>query len=208
VRGAYRDVHAGFSNFEAAEAVDHGDAMDGKLAVEVRGDLLNFGQSHGLVSLVLKVKGATVFGVVADESVKDDDGTIPIAANISSQSVPIYGFVNQRSYIGGGRGHGYTSASAYGRQEGNFIAGAKNGVPRGELLIAGRYQRRAILLKLGVTAGVVGKKGFDIGRWCKVHGFVGLASDVFQASEKQDLDADRLGNGRHETIVTCVSRWD
>src|SRR6202051_2687401 len=44
MRGTYFYVHAGFSDFEAAKAVDHGNAMDGKLVVEMRGDLLNFCQ--------------------------------------------------------------------------------------------------------------------------------------------------------------------
>ena len=61
VCGTYHDVDAGFSNFEAAKAVDDGDAMDGKLVVKVRGDLLDFGQSHGLVGLVLEVPGTAVF---------------------------------------------------------------------------------------------------------------------------------------------------
>jgi hypothetical protein len=182
--------------------------MDGKLIVEVRGDLLNLGQSHGLVSLVLEVEGAAVSGMVADESVKDNYRAVSIAANLSSQGGRIYGFVNQRSDIGGGRRHGYTSATAYGWQEGNFIASMKNGVPRCELLIAGRDQRRAVLLKFGVTAGILGKEGFDIGLGRKVDGFLGASGDLFQAAEKQNLDADRLGNGRHETIVTCVQRWD
>ena len=57
-------------------------------------------------------------------------------------------------------------------------------------------------------AGVLGKKRFDIGLDRKVYGFLGTAEDFFQAAEKEDRDADGLGNGRHETIVTCVSRWD
>ena len=84
----------------------------------------------------------------------------------------------------------------------------KGGVPRRELLIAGGDQRRAILLKFGVTAGVLDKKRFDIGLDRKVNGFLGTPEDFFQAAEKQDLDADGLGNGRHETIVTCASRWN
>ena len=92
--GAYGDVHAAFSNFEPAETVNQGDAMDGKVIVEVRGDLLNFGESHGLVCFVLEVEGAAVFGMVADESVKDNNGAIFIAANIGCKSVAIYGFVN------------------------------------------------------------------------------------------------------------------
>ena len=168
MRSAYRDVHAGFSNFEPAKAVDHGDEMDGKLIVDVGGDLLNFSQSHGLVSLVLEVEGAAVFGMVADESVKDDDGAITIPANKSCQSFPVYGFVNQRNDIRGRSGHGYTSATAYWWQEGNFIASMQNGIPRRKFLVAGGDQRRAILLKLGVTAGVVGKKRFDIGLGGKI----------------------------------------
>ena len=84
----------------------------------------------------------------------------------------------------------------------------KNGVPWREFLIAGGDQRRAVLFQFGVTAGIVGKKRFDIGLDRKVYGFLGALEDFFQAPEKQDLDADRLGNGRHETIVTCVSRWN
>ena len=84
----------------------------------------------------------------------------------------------------------------------------KGGVPRCELPIAGGDQRRTVLVQFRVMAGVLGKKGFDIGLGRKVYGFLGTPEDFFQAAEKQDLDADRLGDGRHETIVTCVSRWD
>jgi len=59
-----------------------------------------------------------------------------------------------------------------------------------------------------MMAGVLGKKRFDIGLDGKVYGFLVTPEDFFQAAKKQDLDADRLGNGRHETIVTCVLRWD
>ena len=206
--GAYGDVHAGFCNFEAAKAVDYGDAMDGEVIVKVRCDLLNLGQGHGLICFVLEVEGAAVFGMVADEAVKDNDGAIIIAANMGRQCNRVDGFVNQRSDISGGRRHGYTSATTYGREEGNFIAGMKSGVPGRELLIAGGDQRRTVLFQFRVMAGVLGKKRFDIGLDSKVYGFMGTPEDFFQAAEKQDLDADRLGDGRHETIVTCVSRWD
>jgi hypothetical protein len=116
--------------------------------------------------------------------------------------------VNQRCDIGGGGSHGYTSATADGWEEGNFIAGAKNGIPGCELLVAGSDQGRTILLEFGIVAGVVGKKRFDIGLGRKVNGILGAPGDFFQAAEKQDLDADGLGNGRHETIVTCTQSWD
>jgi len=203
VRSTYRDVHTGFSNFEPAKAVDHGDAMDRELVVQVRGDLLNFGQCHRLVSLVLEVQGAAIFGMVADEPVKDNHRAVAVPANISCQSKRVYGLENQLGDIRGGGGHGYTSATAYRRQEGNFIASMKDGIPRREFLIAGGDERRAVLLKFGVTAGIAGKERFDIGLRGEVYGFVGAPSDLLQAAEKQNLDADRLGNGRHDTIVTC-----
>ena len=84
----------------------------------------------------------------------------------------------------------------------------QNGAPWREFLVAGGDQRRTVLVQFRVMAGVLGKKGFDIGLDRKVYGFLGTPEDFFQAAEKQDLDADRLGDGRHETIVTCVSRWD
>jgi hypothetical protein len=37
---------------------------------------------------------------------------------------------------------------------------------------------------------------------------VGATGDLFEATEEQDLNANQSGNGRHETIVTCVQRWD
>jgi hypothetical protein len=84
----------------------------------------------------------------------------------------------------------------------------KNGIPGGELLIAGGDQRRAILLKFGVTASIAGKKRFDIGVGRKIYGGLGESGDLFEAPEKENLNADRLGSGRHGTIVTCVRRWD
>jgi hypothetical protein len=80
----------------------------------------------------------------------------------------------------------------------------ENGVPRRELLIAGGDQRRAILTEFGIAADVVGKNGFDVGLGREVYGVLGESGDLFEATEKENLDADQLGYGRHETIVTCV----
>ena len=84
----------------------------------------------------------------------------------------------------------------------------ENGGPWSELLITGGDQRRAILPQLGVTIGVVGKKRFDVGLGREVYGVLGESGDLFEAAEKENLDADGLGDGRHETIVTRVRRWN
>jgi hypothetical protein len=75
-------------------------------------------------------------------------------------------------------------ATAYRRQEGNFIASMKDGIPRREFLIAGSDERRAVLLKFGVTASIAGKERFDIGLRGEVYGFVGAPGDLLQAAEK------------------------
>lgn len=137
--------------------MDHGDEMDGELSAEVGGDLLHFGQGHGFVSLILEVKGAAILGMVTNEAVEDDYGAVAVAANMSCQGLGVYRLVNQSSDIGEGGVHECSSATAYGREEGDFIARVKNGVPGRELLIAGGDQRGAILLKLGMPAGILGK---------------------------------------------------
>lgn len=185
--------------------MDHGNTVDGELTVDAGGDFLDFGEGHGFVGLVVEVEGTVIFGMIADKSVKNDDGAVFVAADMGSQRDWIDGFVNERSDVRGSRrgGHGYTSATTYWRKEGNLITGMKDGIPGGELLVAGGDHGGAILLEFGVKAGVAGKKRFDRGFGSEIQGILGAHGDLFQAAEEENLDADRLGNGRHETIVTC-----
>jgi hypothetical protein len=34
-----------------------------------------------------------------------------------------------------------------------------------------------------------------------------VADDFFEATEEEDFEGDRLGNGGHGGIVTCMARW-
>jgi hypothetical protein len=96
-------------------------------------------------------------------------------------------------------------AAAYRRQKGDFIAGVKWRAPCSELPIARGHQGGAILLKVGITSGVFGEEGFDVGVALHVERFLGAPGDFFQAAKEQNFDADGLGSGRHMQIVTRVS---
>src|ERR1700674_4765370 len=103
---------------------------------------------------------------------------------------------------------GDTLPAADGREESDFIAGPQSGAPSGALLIAGSNQGRAILLELRITNGGLGEKRLNICVIREINRFLRSAGDFFQAAKKENLDADRLRNGRHVTIVTLVQRGD
>src|SRR6266446_931289 len=85
VGGADDDEDAGFADLEAAEAVDHGDAMDAVFFVELRADFAHFGEGHGFVGFVVEVKGWAIVGLVADETVEDDDGAVFGRAHVAGE---------------------------------------------------------------------------------------------------------------------------
>ena len=73
MRGADGDKYAGFSDFEAAQAVDDGHPMDAELFVELRGDFSHFGQGHGFVGLVIEVERGAIVGLIADEAIEGNE---------------------------------------------------------------------------------------------------------------------------------------
>src|SRR6202035_1062167 len=151
-----------FAYFEAAQAVNDGEAMNSEFFADVRGDFLNLGDGHGLVGLVLQVTSAAIVGMVAHKSIKNDDGAVCASTNVGGKGRGAYGSVNEFDNVAGSSGHADRSAAAHGGQESNFIAGVKSGVPGGEFAIAGCDQRRAILVELGKTRDVGGENSFDV----------------------------------------------
>ncbi len=63
--------------------------------MKLRGDLLDFGDGHGFVGFVFEVKGAAIFGMVADEAVKEHNGAVASAADMSGESCGVYGRAHQ-----------------------------------------------------------------------------------------------------------------
>lgn len=55
MRSADGNEDTGVTNFQPAEAVNDGEAMDGEFFVDQRADLAHFSEGHGFVGLVLKI---------------------------------------------------------------------------------------------------------------------------------------------------------
>jgi hypothetical protein len=106
--------------------------------------------------------------------------------------------------VGRRGGHEQALTAAYGRQKGDFIAGVERSAPCSELPIARGYQGGAILLKVGITSGVLGEEGFDIRVALHIERFLRVPGDFFQAAEEENLDTDSGRNGSHVAIVTRV----
>src|SRR5216684_3814579 len=70
------DEDAGFADFEASEAVDHGEAMNGKVAANPRADITHRGEGHRFVSFVLEIERGASGGMIADNAVEDDHGAV------------------------------------------------------------------------------------------------------------------------------------
>jgi hypothetical protein len=103
--------------------------------------------------------------------------------------------------VGEGR-HGDGSAAAHGGEKGNFVAGAERSIPGSKFLVAGGDNRGAVFCKLGVARGVMGEELLDgrgIGEFKRI---LDLAGEFLEAAEKEDLDANRLGDWWHRGIVT------
>jgi hypothetical protein len=184
---------AGFANFEASEAVNHGHAMDAVFFVELGADFAHFGEGHGFVGFVVEVKSGAVVGLVADETVEGDDSTVLGSADMAGQLGHVDGLADQLIdvIVGEGR-HVDASATAHGREEGDFVAGTKRGIPGGEFLVARSDHRGAVFCEFGVPRRIESEKLLDRRGVGELDGILGVAGEFFEAAEKQDFHANRL----------------
>ena len=188
MRRADRDENAGFADFKASQAVDHGYAIDGVSGVEVSGDFLHFGQRHGFVSFVFEIERGAAVRMIADATVEGGDSTVTIGADLAGD----FGVRNRAArdfdaVVGMGCGH-RESAAADGREEADFVAGAERSVPGGEFLVACGDKRSAELEKLWAGRGASGEEVFDYGAIAKFDGFLGGAVKLLQAAEIENFD--------------------
>ena len=159
VRRADGDKHTGFANFEPAEPVGHGEAMDAIFFVKLRADFAHLGERHGLVSFVVEIERRAVVGFVADETVEGDRGAVFGCAHVVNKPgrVDALAYELENVFVKRG-GHTRESAATDWWEEGNFVAGAERSVPGGKLLVAGSHDRRAVFGELGHARSVRGKK--------------------------------------------------
>ena len=202
VRGADGDKHAGFADCEAAKAVDDGHTVDAVLFVKLSSDFAHLGEGHGLVRFIIEVKRAAIMRLIADEAVEGDDGAVLRRAQVNDERAGVDRLANQlEDVIMNGRGHGFASATTDGWKESDFVARIDHRIPSRKFLVARGHDGRAIFGKLRKVAGIPGEKLLDGGGIGKVQRFLGVPDDIFQASEKQDLDAYALRDSGHTGIV-------
>src|SRR5208337_837908 len=68
--------HAGLTNFEPSQSVNHADVVNFKFSPGFATDLLHFAQGHRLVRLVLKVKSSAPTRMVPHDTLEDHHGAI------------------------------------------------------------------------------------------------------------------------------------
>jgi len=84
------------------------------------------------------------------------------------------------------------SAAADGREKGDFVAGAQQRIPSGELLITRSDNGRAVFCELGMARGIESEELLDRGGIGEVNGILSPAGKFFEAAEKEDLYANCL----------------
>ena len=98
------DEDAGLADFETAEAVRYGNAVDGKVGVDVGGDFAQLRECHRFVRFVVEIERAAAVGVVADASVEGDDGAVGISSNVADERGGIDRVVAELDEVVGGGG--------------------------------------------------------------------------------------------------------
>src|SRR5882762_852057 len=162
MRRADGNKDAGFPDFEAAEAMDDGDAVNGEFFVEMGGDFAHFGEGHRLVGLVVEIEGRATVRLIADKAVEGDDSAVFGRADLADKGGHVDGDAYQLAdVVVGGRVHGEALAAADGRQEGDFVAGTEGRVPGSEFLIAGGDDRGTVFCEFGNAGGVEGEEMFN-----------------------------------------------
>lgn len=101
-----------------------------------------------------------------------------------------------------GSSHKDELATAYGRKEGNFVAGTERGIPGGKFLVARGNDRGTELCEFGIFCGVEGEELLDGGGVGEIEGLFRVTGKIFETAEEEDFDADGLGDSGHDWIVT------
>jgi hypothetical protein len=185
--------NAGFADFEAAEPMDHGDAMDAVLFVELLADFAHFGDGHGFVGFVVEIESGPIVRLIADEAVEGDDSAVLGSTDVEGQRSHIDGLADQLvDVIVWKCGHVDMSATAHGREKRDLVASPERRIPSGKFLIARSNHRGAVFCKLGLARGVKCEKLLDCSGVCELNGIFSMASEFLETAEKQDLHADRL----------------
>ncbi len=185
--------YASFADFEAPEPVDHGNAMNTVFLMNLKADFAHFGEGHGLIGLVIEIESRAVVGLITHEAVEGDNGAVLWGADKADLRSHIDGFAYQLvDVIVGECHHVDVSAAAHGREKCNLVAGTEWRIPGGKFLVARRNHRRAVFCKLWITRRIESEELLDRRGIRELGGILGVAGEVLEAAEKEDLHANRL----------------
>src|SRR5260370_29591498 len=121
VRRANGYEQAGFTDFKAPEAVNHGDSMNTVFIVELRADFAHFGQGHGFIRLVIEVKSRAIVGLIANEAIESDNGAVFRGTHVANYRGHLDGLAHQLVDIIVASRHWDASAAAHGRDNSEFV---------------------------------------------------------------------------------------
>src|SRR5262249_38898677 len=179
MRRTHSNENASFADLETTQTVDHRHTSNRVVGVKVRGDLLHFGESHGLVRFIFQIYCHPAVGVVANAAVKRGDSAILVCTNMCGYLRIRYAAARDFDPILEMKiRHGVEdSAAAYRRQESHFVTRRQGRVPRGKLAIARRNQRSPEFAQLRAASRGLQKKIFD-------HRAVKHSAFFFESPEK------------------------
>ena len=76
--------HAGVADFETAQAVEDGHAVDGEVLVKVSTDFSHLRKRHGFIGFIFKVQGRAAMRLIPHKAIKGDDCSVLIGADMPS----------------------------------------------------------------------------------------------------------------------------
>src|SRR5881275_3054199 len=95
VRGADGNEHAGFADFEMAQPMHDGHAMNAIFFVELRSNFTHFDKGHGLIGFVVEVQRGAIVRLIADKAVEGDDSAVSRGADVLNQGTQIDRLANE-----------------------------------------------------------------------------------------------------------------
>src|SRR5690348_17028943 len=158
MRRTHGDPDAGLADLKPPQAMNNGQAMNGKFGAHLGSDFPHFGQSHRFVGLVVEVKRLAALEIVAHEAVEDYQRAIfrsleSIDDFLRANPIPheLKNVLLDRELL----------ASAHRRKKRHFIAGRQRRAPARIFLVHGGGDGRPKSGKLRKASAVALEKVFD-----------------------------------------------
>jgi hypothetical protein len=191
MRGTDGDEDAGFTDLEATEAMNNGEAVDGEFFVDGVANFAHFGNCHGLVGFVFEIESTAAVGFVADKAVERDDRAVVVSADVAGNRGCVDGRVEKGEQVAvcGDFQHGGWLAPTHRGKKGDGIILRDNTVPGSKFFVSGSHERTAKRSQFRKTVSVMIKQAGEGSAVRNFDGFFGDSGEFSQATEKEHLEA-------------------